>query len=80
MHVHRAPMELPGGTHARRPSVQADGSALYSLQALWTQAREQLHVITIVCSNRAYAILQACPSMNSHPCDSTLAVVRSAAA
>ena len=39
--------------------MQADGSALYSLQALWTQAREQLHVITIICANRAYAILQA---------------------
>ena len=39
-------------------AVQADGSALYSLQALWTQAREQLHVITIICANRAYAILQ----------------------
>ena len=40
------------------PITQADGSALYSLQALWTQAREELHIITIICANRAYAILK----------------------
>ena len=34
-----------------------DGSAMYTIQALWTQAREQLDVLTIVFSNRAYAIL-----------------------
>jgi acetolactate synthase-1/2/3 large subunit len=39
-------------------NLQADGSAMYSLQALWTQAREQLKVITIILANRAYAILQ----------------------
>lgn len=38
--------------------VQADGSAMYSLQALWTQAREKLHVITIICANRTYSILK----------------------
>ncbi|MDB5898826.1 MAG: acetolactate synthase large subunit, partial [Ramlibacter sp.] len=38
-------------------SLQADGSAMYSLQALWTQAREQLPVTTIILSNRKYAIL-----------------------
>ncbi|MCH2186842.1 acetolactate synthase large subunit, partial [Myxococcota bacterium] len=37
---------------------QADGSALYTFQALWTQAREGLRVITLLCSNRAYRILQ----------------------
>jgi acetolactate synthase-1/2/3 large subunit len=43
-----------------RPVIafQADGSALYTSQALWTQAREGLHVITLLCSNRAYRILQ----------------------
>jgi acetolactate synthase I/II/III large subunit len=35
----------------------SDGSALYTLQGLWTQAREQLDVVTIVLANRAYAIL-----------------------
>ena len=34
-----------------------DGSAMYTIQALWTQARERLDVLTIVFSNRAYAIL-----------------------
>ena len=39
-------------------SLQADGSALYTAQALWTQAREQLDVVTLIWSNRAYAILR----------------------
>jgi acetolactate synthase-1/2/3 large subunit len=38
--------------------VEADGSAMYTIQALWTQAREGLNVTTVVISNRAYAILQ----------------------
>ncbi len=37
--------------------LTGDGSAMYTLQSLWTQAREQLDVVTIVFSNRAYAIL-----------------------
>jgi acetolactate synthase-1/2/3 large subunit len=37
--------------------LQADGSGMYTVQALWTQAREQLDVITIIFANRAYAIL-----------------------
>jgi acetolactate synthase-1/2/3 large subunit len=40
-------------------NLQADGSALYTLQALWTQARERLDVTTVILSNRAYAILIA---------------------
>ncbi|MEZ5658231.1 MAG: acetolactate synthase large subunit [Burkholderiaceae bacterium] len=39
-------------------SLQADGSMMYTLQALWTQAREQLRVTTIILANRAYRILQ----------------------
>ncbi len=38
-------------------SLQADGSAMYSLQALWTQAREKLPVTTILLNNHKYAIL-----------------------
>ena len=38
-------------------SFQADGSGLYTLQALWTQARETLDVTTVVCANRPYRIL-----------------------
>ncbi len=39
-------------------SLQADGSAMYTLQSLWTQAREGLDVTTVIFSNRKYAILQ----------------------
>jgi acetolactate synthase-1/2/3 large subunit len=38
-------------------NLQADGSAMYTLQSLWTQARENLDVTTIVFANRSYAIL-----------------------
>jgi acetolactate synthase-1/2/3 large subunit len=55
---------LPAATGAavaapERPvlCLQADGSAMYTLQALWTQAREQLDVTTVVLANRSYAIL-----------------------
>ncbi|MDP4004075.1 acetolactate synthase large subunit [Methylobacterium sp. NEAU K] len=40
-------------------NLQADGSGLYTAQALWTQARERLDVVTLVWSNRSYAILRA---------------------
>lgn len=39
-------------------SLQADGSAMYTLQALWTQAREKLDIVTVIFSNRRYAILE----------------------
>lgn len=38
-------------------AMQADGSAMYTVQSLWTQAREKLDVVTIIFSNRAYRIL-----------------------
>jgi len=38
--------------------LHGDGGAMYTLQALWTQAREGLDVTTVICANRAYAILQ----------------------
>jgi acetolactate synthase-1/2/3 large subunit len=38
-------------------NLQADGSALYTIQSLWTQAREGLDVVTIVFNNRSYAVL-----------------------
>jgi acetolactate synthase-1/2/3 large subunit len=40
-------------------ALQADGSGMYTLQGLWTLARENLDVSVIVCANRAYRILQA---------------------
>jgi len=38
-------------------ALEADGSAMYTISALWTQAREALDVTTVIFSNRAYAIL-----------------------
>jgi len=35
-----------------------DGSAMYTIQSLWTQAREGLNVVTIVFANKAYQILR----------------------
>jgi acetolactate synthase-1/2/3 large subunit len=35
-----------------------DGSAMYTIQSLWTQARESLNVVTIVFANRIYQILR----------------------
>ncbi len=37
--------------------LHGDGGAMYTLQALWTQARERLDVTTVVFANRRYAIL-----------------------
>jgi acetolactate synthase-1/2/3 large subunit len=39
-------------------SYVGDGASLYTIQALWTQAREGLDVTTIVLVNRKYAVLQ----------------------
>jgi acetolactate synthase-1/2/3 large subunit len=38
-------------------SLEADGSALYTFQALWTQVREGLDVTTVILANGSYAIL-----------------------
>jgi acetolactate synthase I/II/III large subunit len=38
--------------------LQADGSAMYTVQALWTQAREGLDLTTLLLNNRSYAILK----------------------
>ena len=37
--------------------LQADGAGMYTVQALWTQARESLNVTTVVFANRRYRIL-----------------------
>lgn len=57
-------MGLPAATGAalacpeRRVLVlEGDGSAMYTIQALWTQAREQLNVTNVILANRSYAIL-----------------------
>jgi acetolactate synthase-1/2/3 large subunit len=56
---------LPAATGAavaapRRPvlCLQADGSAMYTISALWTHARENLDVTTVIYNNSAYAILR----------------------
>ena len=38
--------------------LQADGGGMYTVQALWTQARERLDVTTIIFANQKYSILQ----------------------
>ena len=38
-------------------NLQADGSAMYTIQSLWTQAREKLDVTTVIFNNRKYQIL-----------------------
>jgi acetolactate synthase-1/2/3 large subunit len=55
---------LPAATGAAlacpgRPvlALEADGSAMYTISALWTHAREQLDITTVIFSNRSYAIL-----------------------
>ena len=39
-------------------NIQADGSAMYTIQSLWTQARENLNITTVLLNNRSYAILR----------------------
>lgn len=46
-----------GGGGRRVINLQADGSAMYTVQALWTQAREKLPVTTVILANRKYQIL-----------------------
>jgi acetolactate synthase-1/2/3 large subunit len=40
-------------------AIVGDGSGMYTPQALWTQAREQLDIVNIICANRSYRMLQA---------------------
>jgi len=49
-----AALACPG---SRVLSLQADGSGMYTLQSLWTQAREALNVTTVIYANRLYRIL-----------------------
>ncbi len=54
---------LATGAAVARPdrpviTLQADGSAMYTIQGLWTQAREGLNVTTIILANQAYQILK----------------------
>lgn len=37
--------------------LQADGSGMYTVQGLWTQARERLDIVTVILANHTYAVL-----------------------
>ena len=39
-------------------SLQSDGSAMYTISGLWTQARENLNITTVIYNNSAYDILR----------------------
>jgi acetolactate synthase-1/2/3 large subunit len=39
-------------------ALEADGSGMYTLQALWTMVRENLDVVTVIFANRRYKILE----------------------
>jgi acetolactate synthase-1/2/3 large subunit len=47
-----------GAPNRKVIALEGDGSAMYTLQALWTMAREQLDVTIIIFANRGYRILQ----------------------
>ena len=40
-------------------NMEGDGSSMYTIQSLWTQARERLDVVTVIFANRGYQILKA---------------------
>lgn len=46
-----------GAPHRKVINYQSDGCGAYSVQAFWTQARENLDVLTVIGSNRSYNIL-----------------------
>ncbi len=45
------------GSKRRVLALESDGSMMYTLQALWTMARESLDVTVVALSNRSYAVL-----------------------
>ena len=56
-------LPLAVGAAVARPdrpvfALQADGSGLYTIQSLWTMAREQLDVTVVIFNNRSYRILK----------------------
>ncbi|VWB18854.1 acetolactate synthase large subunit [Burkholderia metallica] len=50
-------------------ALQSDGSAQYTIQALWTMARERLPVVVLIASNRRYGILQTELARSGLPAD-----------
>jgi acetolactate synthase I/II/III large subunit len=39
-------------------AIQSDGSGLYTVQALWTMARESADIVVLIAANRAYNVLR----------------------
>ena len=39
-------------------SLEGDGSAMYTVQSLWTMARENLDIVILIFANQSYKILQ----------------------
>jgi acetolactate synthase-1/2/3 large subunit len=64
-----AALAAPG---ARVVSLQSDGSAQYTLQSLWTMAREKLPVTVIIAANHRYGILQTELDRVDAPLDDTV--------
>lgn len=55
--------------------LQGDGGAMYTVQTLWTMAREQLDVTTVIFSNRSYGILRLeLDRVGATPSEATLAM------
>jgi acetolactate synthase-1/2/3 large subunit len=55
-------MPVSTGAAIARPdrkvvTLVGDGSAMYTVQSLWTQARENLDIVTVVFANRGYKVL-----------------------
>ncbi|MGY6633083.1 MAG: acetolactate synthase large subunit [Alkalilacustris sp.] len=60
-------------------ALQADGSAMYTIQALWTQAREGANVTTVLLANRGYEILkQELSRVGANPGPSALSMLEMA--
>ena len=64
MHAHAIGQGLPNAVGAaiaapQRPVIAliGDGTAMYTIQALWTMAREQLNVTSIIFNNASYSVL-----------------------
>ena len=47
-----------GAPDSKVVAFQADGSSMYTIQSLWTMAREGLNVTVVICNNQRYAILE----------------------
>ena len=61
--------------------ASGDGGAAYTMQALWTMARENLDITTIIYANRSYLILniemgRAAPPRDRAPCPCWTCTIR----